>query len=297
MEASKIRAFVERTLPELDEPEVYLPCINQYVTKEEDWGTDKTRMCYIMPVPQSASVQNLGIAILANICNEKMGPEFMSTRAYHPEPKMLRKMKKEDVPFFDSCIYHQMRDYDCIGFSSFYALQYLAFIPLLKLSQIPYKAEDRLDSWDDPVVVLGGIQVYSAEPVAPVFDAFMVGEGEEMNEKFLRLLRQRKAEGVSKKEFLYEASRTIQGIALPWAYEVEYYPADDPKKPNQIKEIRLTEEAKAHGVPQKILKAAVEFRDTPPLTKTFVPNGNGGEMSIGSLYCCNSCSNLSKVCA
>ena len=296
MEAAKIKEFVERVLPELDAPAAYLPHINQYVTKEEQWGEDKTRMCYIMPVPQSASVQNLGIAILANICNEKMGPEFMSTRAYYPEPKMLKRMKKENIPFFDSCIYHEMKDYDCIGFSSFYALQYLAFIPLLKLSNIPYKFEDRRDNWDYPIVGLGGIQTYSAEPVAPIFDVFFLGEGEVMNEKFLRLLRQRKKEGVSRKEFLYEAARDIQGIVLPWAYEWEYYPADHPTKPNQIKSYRLTEEAAAHGIPLINLKACIEFRDTDPLTKTFVPNEQGGEMSIGSVYTCNSCSNLCSFC-
>lgn len=288
--------FIEKVMPELDEPEAFLPAINQYITKEEDWGEDKTRTCLVVPVPQSASIQNLGIAILSNIINEQMGDDFISTRAYHPEPKLLKRMKKENVEFFDSCIYHPVKDYDFIGFSSFYSLQYLSFIPLLNLSGIPYKAEDRLDSWDYPVVGLGGIQSYSAEPVSPIFDAFFIGEGEEMVPAFLELMRKFKKAGKTKREFLLEASRTIQGILLPWCYEVEYYSPDDASKPNQIKEIKLTEEGKRENIPSKVLKACIEFRDTKPLTKLFVPSGEGAEMSVSSLYLCNSCSNGCSFC-
>lgn len=296
MEAREIRKFVERVLPELDEPGTYVPCINQYLTKEEDWGEDKTRICYVLPVPESASIQNLGIAILTQIGNEMMGDEYLASVCYFPEIKMWRRMKKNNIPMFDNWLFHDLKDFDIIGFSSFYSLQYLNFIQMLKQMELPYKAEERRDSWDTPIVALGGIQAYSAESVADIFDVFMIGEGEDMNVQFMQLLRKCKKEGMSKKDFLYLAAKTIQGVYLPWAYEVEYFDKEDPDRPNQIKSIKLTEEAKAAGVPQKVLKGCIEFRDRAPVNKTFVSNNSGGSMSIGSDYCANSCSNLCSFC-
>lgn len=299
MDHKEIKAFVEKVMPELDEPGVYVPVVNQYLVKDEDWGENKTRICYVLPVPESAAIQNLGIAILTKIGNEEMGPDFCASVSYFPEIKMWKRMLKNDIPLFDNWLKHDLKDFDVVGISSFYALQYMNFIPMLNQTKIPYKSSDRIDSWDYPLVILGGIQCYSAEPVAPVFDAFLVGEGEEMNAKFLRLLRQRKAEGVSKREFLLEAAREIQGVYIPWAYEFEYFPPEGDENgqhKNQIKGYHLTDEAKEHGVPQKVLKAAIEFRDRMPVDKTFVSNGVGGSMSIGSDYCANSCSNLCSFC-
>lgn len=283
MDAKGVREFVERVKPELDEPGTYVPMINQYLTKEDDWGEGKTRICYALPVPEAGSVQNLGIAILSQIANEQMGPDYLASVSYFPETKMLRRMKKYEVPMFDNWLFHPWKDFDVVGISSFYSIQYLNFIPMLKQAGIPYKAEDRLDSWNDPIVALGGIQAYSASTMEPCFDLFFIGEGEVMNTEFLQLLRKRKAEGVSKREFLLEAARDIQGIYLPWCYNVDYYPADDEKHPNQIKSISLTEVGKQAGVPQIVLKACVEFKNTPPLTKTFVSNNAGGSMSIKSI--------------
>lgn len=173
------------------------------------------------------------------------------------------------------------------------------FIQSLERAHIPYKSSKRVDSWEYPIVGLGGIQTYSAETVADCFDVFFIGEGEQMNVEFLQLLRKMKKEGKLKREFLLTAARDIQGIYLPWAYEVEYFPPEGDENgnhKNQIKDIHLTEEAASWGVPKKVLKGCIEFRDRPPVSKTFVSNNAGGSMSIGSCYCANSCSNLCSFC-
>ena len=197
---------------------------------------------------------------------------------------------------FDNWLFHDLKDFDVVGISSFYSLQYLNFIPMLNQMEIPYKSTDRISDWKYPIIGLGGIQAYSAEPVAELFDVFFIGEGEEMNVQFLQLLRQSKKEGMSKRDFLLKAAKEIQGIYLPWAYEVTYFDKDDAEHANQIKSIELTEEAKAAGVPKVVLKGCIEFRDRAPVNKTFVSNNAGGSMSIGSDYCANSCSNLCSFC-
>lgn len=296
METTEIRKFAEKVMPELDEPGTYVPCINQYLVKPEDWGEDKTRICYVLPVPESASIQNLGIAILTKIGNDEMSDDYLASVSYFPEIKMWKRMLKNNIPMFDNWLFHDLKEFDIVGFSSFYSLQYLNFIPMMNQMGIPYNYEERIGSWDYPIMGLGGIQAYSAEPVAQLFDVFFIGEGEEMNPAFMELLRKCKAEGMSKREFLLKASKEIQGIYLPWAYNVEYFDKDDAEHANQIKSITLTDEAKAAGVPARVLKGCIEFRDRAPVDKTFVSNNAGGSMSIGSDYCANSCSNLCSFC-
>ena len=98
----EIVEFVEQVKPELDSPGVYVPMINQYLTKQEQWdGTDgviPTRVCYVMPVPEDMAIQNIGMGILLRIINEDMAPEFIGSIHYFPENKMLKRMKKAGVP-------------------------------------------------------------------------------------------------------------------------------------------------------------------------------------------------------
>ena len=300
MEYKEIVDFVERVKPELDEPGVYVPKMNQYLTSPDQWyygdHKDPVRICYAMPVPEDSAIQNIGIGILLNIINEQMGREYIGSVHYFPEPKMLKRMKKFGVPLFDNWLFRPLSSFDIIGFSSFFALQYLNFYPMLEMSGIPVEFKDRIDSWDYPVVILGGIQAYSAEAAVPLFDAYLIGEGEDQSRQFYELYRKCRMEGKSKKQFLYEAARDIQGVYLPWAYEFEYYPSDAKDHKNQIKSYRLTDEAKENGVPLKVLKAAIDFKDRKPLTKMLVSNGPAASMTIGSLFCAISCSNLCSFC-
>ena len=233
MNHEEIVEFVERVKPELDAPGVYVPVINQYLVNQEQWGDDEnppTRVCYVMPVPEDAAIQNIGIGILLRIINEDMGPEFIGSVHYFPENKMLRRMKKEKVPLFDNWLFHALSDFDILGFSAYFSLQYLNFIPMLKLAGIEPEFEKRKNDWDQPLIVLGGIQAYSSECVSPIFDAYLIGEGEEMNAKFFELYRKRKADGTSKIEFLYEAARDIQGDKRREGLHQAGYPRSIPER-------------------------------------------------------------------
>ena len=302
MTHQEIVAFVERVKPEIDEPGVYVPVVNQYLIRQAQWdGADPsnppTRICYVMPVPEDCAIQNIGVGMLLRIANEDMGPNFIGSVHYFPEAKMLKRMKKANVPLFDNWLFHALSDFDVLGFSSYFSLQYLNIIPMLEMSGVPYRFEERIDSWEYPIIGLGGVQAYSAEAIAPAFDVYFIGEGEEMNRKFLELLREMRSQGFSKKEFLYRAAKEIQGIYLPWAYEFSYYDdSADTLHYHRIKGYQLTDEAKSHGVPFKVLKAATEFRNQKPFTKSLVSNSTGSSMTIGSLFCANSCSNLCSFC-
>lgn len=297
MKAETIFKFVQANMPKLTEPQVYMKDINQDFYGPQDWREGAIHFCLNMPVPASASIANQGIAILYDECNRLMGDDqadYQLLRGYYPEDKLIRAMKKEGIRHFDKETFHEMRDFDFVGFSSFYAMQYLSIPQMLELSAIPLEAADRgddLTTW--PIIVLGGIQAYSCSPLHPMLDIVCVGEGEEQLPALMRLYKKFKEEGRTKTEFLIKAAQTIQGILVPRFYKEEYYPADHPTKPNQISYLGLTDEAKEiGGIPEVVVKACVDFANTHICTKPFVTNAEGAEMSIGSVMVANGCGNF-----
>jgi len=50
-------------------------------------------------------------------------------------------------------------------------------VELLDLAHVPLRAASRGET--DPLVIAGGPCAYNPEPVAPFFDAILIGDGEE----------------------------------------------------------------------------------------------------------------------
>src|SRR5699024_3258828 len=68
----------------------------------------------------------------------------------------------------------------------------------------------------------GGPCVCNPEPLAPFFDLFILGEGEEVNLELMDLYCDMKHQGKTKSEFL-EAASKIEGIYVPNFYDVRYF--------------------------------------------------------------------------
>ncbi len=90
---------------------------------------------------------------------------------------MSALMREAEVPLFslESC--SPVRGFDLVGITLPYELTYTNVLETLDLAGIPLRAADRAE--DDPLVVGGGPCAFNPEPVAPFFDAILIGEGEE----------------------------------------------------------------------------------------------------------------------
>ncbi|MHC1568219.1 MAG: TIGR03960 family B12-binding radical SAM protein, partial [Candidatus Syntropharchaeia archaeon] len=95
-----------------------------------------------------------------------------------------------------------------------YELSYTNVVEVLKLSKIPILAEDRKD--EDPIVISGGPCSSNPEPVALLFDAIVIGDGEEAVVEMAKVLREMK--GSRRFEVLKELSK-IEGVYVPLLYE------------------------------------------------------------------------------
>jgi radical SAM family uncharacterized protein len=107
-------------------------------------------------------------------------------------------------------------DFDIVGITLPYELTYTNVLELLDLTGIPLRAGDRGD--DDPLVLGGGPCAFNPEPIAPFFDAILIGEGEEGMIDIAREHAAAKASGLPRGEILGRLVR-LPGVYVPSLYE------------------------------------------------------------------------------
>ena len=187
-------------------------------------------------------MSNLGLSILYDLVNRN---PHSAERVYAPG-RMDAAMRDADVPLFSLETRHSLDAFDVIGFSLQYELNYTNVLSMLDLGRIPVLARERTDAL--PLVVAGGSCTYNPEPMADFFDAFVIGEGEEVLLELLECVRAWKAEKgeqarSGRQELLRRLAR-IPGVYVPSLYRVDYH--DD----QTIAAIEPLEE----GVPRRVRK-------------------------------------------
>ncbi len=80
-------------------------------------------------------------------------------------------------------------DFSVWAFTISYEMDYFNVVEMLRQAGVPPLAEDRDESW--PLLIAGGPGVtMNPEPMAPIFDAIVVGEGEEVVDDLIDLFQQ-----------------------------------------------------------------------------------------------------------
>ena len=77
--------------------------------------------------------------------------------------------------------------FDVLGFSLQYELQYTNVLTMLDLAGLPLRSLER--DGRHPLVIAGGAQAFSPEPMAEFVDAFVIGDGEEIVHRVVDLVR------------------------------------------------------------------------------------------------------------
>jgi len=110
--------------------------------------------------------------------------------------------------------------FDVVAFSLSFEEDYGKVLALLDRAGLPLRARDR--DGRHPLVVAGGVAVQmNPEPVAPFFDAFLVGEGEELCAPFADLLLGEGARSSARGDLLAAVAR-LPGGYVPGLYDVSY---------------------------------------------------------------------------
>ncbi len=173
------------------------------------------------------AMSHLGLKILYHDLNDR--PDTYCERVFAPWTDMEEEMKKHGMRLFALETGDEVTHFDMLGFTLQYELCYSNIVNMLNLAEIPVRARDRDETY--PLICGGGPCAYNAEPVADIFDFFMLGEGEDIiNEVVDEYIKWKKTGKKNKRDYL-EKIAELEGIYVPSFYDVEY------NKDNTIKSV------------------------------------------------------------
>ena len=175
------------------------------------------RFGFCFPDVYEIAMSHLGLKIIYHTLNTRS--DTYCERVFAPWDDMEQEMLRYDMPLFALETGDPVTHFDVLGFTLQYELSYSNIVNMLKLAKIPVLSEERSEEY--PIICAGGPCAYNAEPVADIFDFFMLGEGEDQIHEVVDVIKQWKDEGKKDKKVLLERLCGIDGVFVPSFYDVE----------------------------------------------------------------------------
>ncbi len=195
----------------VDKPARYLG--GEYQSINKDWESARCRIALAFPDIYDIGMSHLGTKILYSLLNKHEG--ILCERAFTPWTDMESELRKRNLPLLTLESARPLSDFDAVGISLQFEMTYTNVLTLLDLGGIPLRQAARGE--DDPIVLGGGPTATHPEPIAPFFDALLIGEAEEVLPPALLSLAEWKREGVSRRERLIRLAM-IPGFYVPSVY-------------------------------------------------------------------------------
>jgi radical SAM superfamily enzyme YgiQ (UPF0313 family) len=135
----------------------------------------RKRVALCFPDTYEIGMSHLGLRILYSILNKRA--DTAAERVYTPWIDMEAKLRETGLPLVSLETQIPLNEFDVVGFSLQYELEYTNILTMLDLGRIPLWSKDRSES--DPLVIAGGPCAFAPEPLADFIDCFLIGDGEE----------------------------------------------------------------------------------------------------------------------
>lgn len=196
---------LERLLSNVERPSRYI---------DSEWGARRDpdagyRVALVYPDAYEIGQANQAIAILYDVLNSLA--DVAAERAYVPWVDMADAMRASDARLSTLETSWPLSECDMVGVTLPYELTYTNVLEVLDLAGIPLRACDRTEG---PLVVAGGPCAFNPAPIAPFFDAILIGEGEEAVVDIVAAHRAQKARGANRREIL-QALASVEGVYVP----------------------------------------------------------------------------------
>lgn len=210
---------IDKLLKKVEKPGRYIGEEINIVKKKPD--DVKLRFGFAFPDTYEIGMSYMGMQILYGVLNHE--EDIYCERIFAPAKDMESLIRKENLPLFTIETKTPVNEMDIIGFTLQYELSYTNILNMLDLSGIPLTRNERMASPDYtyPLIVAGGPCAYNPEPLADIFDIFMIGDGEENIIELSNAYKSAISNGLSRREFLEKAC-SIDGIYIPEFYDVVY---------------------------------------------------------------------------
>lgn len=236
---------IHEILNDVEKPARYIG--NEYNQILKDPSKIRLRVGLLFPDVYEVGMSNLGLAIIYDVLNEM---EYVwAERVFMPWIDMMNLMKKRSIPLFTLESKTPVKNLDVLGVSLQHELLYTNVLKALELAGIPLLAEERSNA--DPIILAGGPCTVNPEPIAPVFDAIVIGDGESVVQEISKCLIETK--GANRKDRLKALSQ-IEGVYIPMFY-------DNSTPPKPI----------SHDIPERV-RRRIEQNIERKLTKRIIPH-------------------------
>jgi len=175
-------------LPRISKPNRYLG--NALHTPRKPLATAEVRVLLAFPDAYEIGLSNVGIRIIHHILNQRS--DVAAELTFAPWPDAEAEMRRLGIPLFSLDSHTEASAFDILGFSLQYELQYTNALAMLDLAGFPLRTVDRDER--HALVIAGGAQTFSPEPMAEFIDAFVIGDGEDVIHAVVDLVRLSKRE-------------------------------------------------------------------------------------------------------
>ncbi|MBU4330389.1 MAG: TIGR03960 family B12-binding radical SAM protein [Acidobacteria bacterium] len=215
------------------------------------------RVALAFPDLYEVGMSHIGQQILYHILNGQ--PDIACERVFAPWIDFEKRLRESGTPLFSLESRIPLSRFDLIGFSLLYELNYTNVLTILDLGGVPLLSCDRGE--ETPFVIAGGPAAFNPEPVAGIFDCFVLGDGEEVFPDLVHHFIRRRKEKASKSKILEELARW-EGIYVPALTETQVTGENEPLA------VRRKD-----GAPLTVRKRVIaSLSDVPFHDKMIVPN-------------------------
>lgn len=216
LDAESLWLRVERALPRVQKPARYTG--GEWGAYERPWESAQVRWALLFPDVYEVGMSYLGFRILYQLLNER--EDALADRVYSPWVDMEGEMRARGIPLYGLESRRPLAQFDVVAITLSYELTYSNVVNALDLGGITLLAAERAD--DEPLVIAGGVGTFNAEPVAELFDACVLGEGEEVVGDITEVVARWKRRGGGPRHELWTELAGIDGVYIPAFYRPRY---------------------------------------------------------------------------
>ena len=240
---------------------------------------NRLRVALAFPNTYFVGMSNLGFQTIYRLFNDQ--PDIVCERFFLPPREELQAMLASGARLVTLESQTPVRDFDVVAFSVSFEWDYTNVLTLLRLADIPLRAEER--DTRHPLIVIGGAVTFvNPEPLALFADVIAAGEGESLVPALVEAV-----DGSSSRPELLRTLATKRGYYIPSFYDVEH--AADGSIARYVPR-------EGTGAPAIVRKAAVKTTDSldPPSTSIFTPDTEFGSRFLIEVV--RGCANLCRFC-
>lgn len=250
-------------------------------TIHRDEGKAIIRIALAFPNTYYVGMSNLGFQTVYRLFNSR--PGIVCERFFLPDADTSQTSNTQKTEFLSLESGRPLGFFHIIAFSLSFENDYLNILTMLDMGGVQRLSNMR--TRESPLVIAGGVAVFlNPEPLAEIFDLFLIGEAEEMIGEFLDVVMESCKRGRWRKPEL-SAFAGVSGVYVPSAYSVTY------RSDGCVESF-----SPAAGFPDHVLCMHVKSLDAYPASSCFrTPLTELGTMTL--LEVSRGCTRRCRFCA